>query len=49
MYGEKRMLALIEEHTDRGGDLLDRILDSVTEFAGNRPQTDDITLLSVAR
>ena len=49
MYGEKRMLALIEEHEDRGGDLLDRILDSVTEFAGNRPQTDDITLLSVAR
>jgi serine phosphatase RsbU (regulator of sigma subunit) len=49
MYGEHRMLSLITDNGYQGGELLDRILYSLSEFAGSREQADDITLLAVER
>lgn len=49
MYGEDRMLSLITDNGYQGGELLDRILYSLSEFAGSREQADDITLLAVER
>jgi serine phosphatase RsbU (regulator of sigma subunit) len=49
MFGHDRMTSLMTDEGYRGGELLDRILHSVSEFAGSRPQLDDITLLAVGK
>lgn len=47
MFGESRLISLVTESGERGGDLLDRILSELTTFAGTSPQTDDITILTL--
>ena len=47
MFGEERLLKLVERSTAPGAPLLDRILAAVLEFAGGRPEDDDRTLLTL--
>jgi sigma-B regulation protein RsbU (phosphoserine phosphatase) len=45
-FGEQRLLSVImENRTLPAAELLEKILDTISTFAGNRPQHDDITLL----
>ena len=45
-FGEQRLLSVImENRTLPAAELLEKILDAISTFAGNRPQHDDITLL----
>ena len=49
MFGQDRMTSLLTRDGYRGGELLDRILHSLSEFSGSKPQLDDITLLAVGK
>lgn len=49
MFGQDRMTSLMTHDGYQGGELLDRILHSISEFAGSKPQLDDITLLAVGK
>ena len=45
-FGEQRLLSVImENRTLPAAELLEKILNAISTFAGNRPQHDDITLL----
>jgi len=45
-FGEERLLRIITENRDRqAAEIMERILDAITAFAGERPQFDDITLM----
>ena len=49
MFGDERLHALVREHGDGNAQtLVTRIFDSVIEFAGSAPQSDDITLAVLA-
>jgi sigma-B regulation protein RsbU (phosphoserine phosphatase) len=45
-FGEERLLRVIAENRGLPAEeILERILDAITAFAGERPQFDDITLM----
>jgi sigma-B regulation protein RsbU (phosphoserine phosphatase) len=47
-YGEARLVAEIQAHgVGTAADLIERICQSVTTFAGAAPQSDDITLIAL--
>lgn len=46
LYGEERLEALMTEIRGRGAsEIIDAIIDDIKEYAGEAPQSDDITLL----
>ncbi len=48
MFGEERLKALISSHAHLSAEeLIGRIFDAVTAFAGDQPQFDDITLMVI--
>lgn len=47
LFGEQRILSLLEDTHHKGADLLDHILEALASFAGTRRQRDDITLLAL--
>jgi serine phosphatase RsbU (regulator of sigma subunit) len=47
LFGEERLVQAIRESEGPGGELLDRILARVDQFAGGRPMADDRTLLTL--
>jgi sigma-B regulation protein RsbU (phosphoserine phosphatase) len=49
MFGDERLHALVRQHADGNAHtLVTQIFDSVIEFAGTAPQSDDITLAVLA-
>jgi phosphoserine phosphatase RsbU/P len=45
-FGEERLLAIITKNRDRPAqEIMDTILAAITDYAGDRPQYDDITLM----
>jgi len=49
-FGEERLLAMVRKHSSAPLlDLLSRIVEEVTAFAGSTPQHDDITLVAMRR
>jgi len=49
-FGEERLLAMVRKHSSAPlPDLLSRIVEEVTAFAGSTPQHDDITLVAMRR
>lgn len=47
-FGEDRLLAVITQNRDQSaGIILEKILAAISEFAGNRPQHDDITCMII--
>jgi serine phosphatase RsbU (regulator of sigma subunit) len=50
MFGFPRLRALVAEHDDAGGSLVDRLLNELSGFVGDGwEQEDDITLLTLQR
>jgi serine phosphatase RsbU (regulator of sigma subunit) len=49
-YGKQRLMdVLVREHAEKADAILERVCSDVTAFAGERPQSDDITLLILRR
>lgn len=46
MFGRQRIVSSISESAGNAGDVLDRLLEAVSDFTGPRPTTDDMTLLA---
>ncbi|HZO54691.1 MAG TPA: SpoIIE family protein phosphatase [Bryobacteraceae bacterium] len=46
-FGEERLLELMKE--PQGANFLDQVWDAINDFAGNSPQTDDMTALHIYR
>jgi len=50
MFGEKRLLAIIQQEAPKGGHAVEQaLLKAIEDFTENRPQTDDITFLVVEK
>lgn len=50
MFGEDRLAAILTEHSyNSAQQIIDAVLDAVRKFAGNAPQSDDMTIVVVKR
>jgi len=49
MFNKKRLEKIIKEHESDAVNLMDRIRTALTQFTGNTPQSDDITILIAQR
>jgi serine phosphatase RsbU (regulator of sigma subunit) len=50
MFGEKRLLAIIQQEAPKGGHAVEQaLLKAIEDFTENMPQTDDITFLVVEK
>ena len=49
-FGEKRLVSIAENHIESSAEeLMEKIITSVKQHAGNQPQSDDITLVIIKR
>ena len=49
-FGESRLIKVISEHLDKPASvLIETIVEAVKSFAGETPQSDDITLVAIKR
>jgi sigma-B regulation protein RsbU (phosphoserine phosphatase) len=47
MFGRNRIVQAVSGHDSRGGPLLDHLLSVINHFTGPRPNTDDMTLMTL--
>ena len=45
LYGKERLIAFLEKSSGRSSEIIEQLLKEITDFSGNTPQDDDISLL----
>lgn len=50
LFGEERTVEIVRQHRHLGAaDILEKVLEGARQFAGGRPQSDDMTLVVIKR